>query len=344
MNVLNETQAAEILAREVAEQLDQGIVPQGKVIFEGKIMERTAVAEIVDNRILEGRKSAYFDIQDTIQDYLGAGPARQRLRSNICFGLRYRVVAAARNVFWGMHQATREASTIDQFNEFLADLDIAENNAEYAHQLGYDEFGTGLLKVKALATIFNEWRNAARADAEALNMLNYSAPDLYEVLEDVQEPQADELSRHLMMARLEFDDEYGATAMVAINNAVMSAKPCPKDCDKDVFVAWSELVEVTRKRIEHDHKERVAVAKAIAPYLQTIIDEAMRVPEPIAFYQLDMQTQQALIEAVDRAAAKIPDQLARDRRIPTSDMAMACVALRKLRARLGEVLRDPRFA
>lgn len=344
MNVLNETQAAEILARLVAEQLDQGPIPQSKVIFEGKIMDRTAVAEIVDSRIVEGRKSAYFDVQDAIHDYLECTSARQRLLSNILYGLRYRIVGTAKQIFYGMNAAARGVGHIDNFNEFLCDLDTAENSASYAEQLGYAEFGTGMHKLKALLSTFDQWRRAAYADAESLGMTKYQASDLREAIYEAPQLDNDALAKALIMPRLELEEVYGKNAMDRIHNLVMQMQPRPADVSEEAFEVYKEIVTNVRKKVAAEHEDDIKHAIDIAPYVERIIDEAGRVPEDVSFHQLPLDLQAALIESVDRAATKIPDQLSKDRRVSTTDMAIACVALRKLRARLNEVLRDPRFA
>lgn len=343
MNVLNETQAAEVLARQVAEQLDQGPIPQQKVIFEGKIMDRTAVAQIVDERTVASRKAAMFDVQDCIHDYLECSSARQRLLSNILYGLRYRIVGTAKQIFYGMNAAARETGHIDNFNEFLVELDVAQCSAEYAEQLGYAEFGSGMHKLKALLSVYDQWRRAAYADAESLGMTKYQAPDLREAIYDKPQLENDALAKALIMPRLELEEVYGKSAMDRVHNLVMQMQPRPADVSEEAFEVYKEIVTNVRKKVAADHEADIKHAIDIAPYIERIIDEAGRVPEEVLFHQLPLDLQAALIESVDRTATKIPDQLSKDRRVSTTDMALACVALRKLRRKLADVLSDSRF-
>lgn len=343
MNVLDEAQAAEILARMVAEQLDQGPIPPNKVIFEGNVMDRTEAAALVDARIIASRKAAMFDVQDTIQDYMSLSRARQRLRSNILFGLRYRIVNAAKNIFFGMNAAARETGHMDNFNEFLAELDAAEQAAQYAEELGYAEFGVGMRKIKALLSIYEQWGRAAYADAEALGLGTWSCPTLRDAIHEEPQQMPDALERELAIVRIEYDEMYGETTMGRIHSAVLRGETDHGDLDKEAFEGWKEVVRLARESTLANYDAKVGMAHKVAPYVERIIVEAGRVPEQVEFFQLAPQTQQALIESVDRAAAKLPDQLKNDRYISTSDLLMHCVEIRKLRRKLAEVLSDPRF-
>jgi hypothetical protein len=343
MNVITEAQANEIIARQAAEAIDQGPIQPSKVIFEGKIMNRTEVAEIIDSRVATGHKAAFFDVQDAIEDNLQCNTARQRLRNNILFGMRYRIVSQARSMFYDMGAAAREVGHIDSFNEFMCELDMAKSAASYAHDLGYDEFGSSLNKLKAMVSVYEKWRTAAFADAENMGLTEFTVPQIRDAIAEPPMVDKEELAKALIVPRFELDEEFGEVAMKRIDNAVMLDMEMPVGANPDAFNAWADVVAIVRKSIDDRRAEKLKQAKVIAPYIERIIDEASRVPEDIEFYQLDLATQKALIESVLRSASKIPDQLTKDRRVSATDMALMCVQLRRLRTKLNDVLSDARF-
>lgn len=319
MNVLTEQQAAEILAREVAEEIDQtGMAKDGKVLFEGQAMKREDVARIVDNRLLAGRKAANFDPQDAIEDGMPLGPVRLRLRTNILWSLAYKVIGATRDVLFRMNEFARETGTIDGWNEFYAQLSEAESSAAYAEQMGYAHYGSGLAKARALMSLYAQWRELAIKDAKMLRTKN-TLPEIYSLVNEAPQYDPSELEKALYVVR-----------------EVMKGQ------SEDVIA--KALIQVEAK-VKAEHTARVEQAKAMAPHLMHLLaivaDGAEG--EHVRFPELPIEVQGSIIESVANSAKRLPDQLVKMRSVSMIDMVTSLPLIEGLKGVLLDALNDPRF-
>lgn len=318
-NVLTEQQAAEILARDVAEEIDMtGVAKDGKVLFEGNAMKREDVARIVDERLLAGRKSANFDVQDAIEDALPIGNIRLRLRTNILWGLAYKVIGATRDVLFRMNEEARELGNINGWNEFYAQLSEAESAAVYAEQMGYSHYGSGMAKARALLSLYSQWREIAIKEAKALRIKN-TLPEIHALVNEAPQYDPSEMEKALAVTRI---------VMAGQSEEVLA----------------KALTQVTDK-VRADHKARVEQAKAMAPHLEhllTIASEGAE-SEHIRFNDLPIEVQGQIIESVANSVGKIPDQLIKMRSVSMIDMVTALPLVQELRNKLLDVLSDPRF-
>ena len=308
------------IARAVAEEIDgTGVATNGKVIFEGVIMERSEVAKIVDAREIEARKSSLFDVQDKIQDIVVANHARLVLRRNILWSINARIIGALRDVVFGMRESSLQGGGIDSWNDWLADLADSEANAEYAEGLGYASYGSGMNKARALISVAQGWYDAADRDARATRT-KLDAPSIVEMM-SLPTPFDQSVADKMALAvRLQMDgDEFTEEEIVAAEKfAVDKAK--------------------------QDHLDRQALNKELGPVLEKLYVQAKSTArEHVEFWQLPYDQQAGLIEAVVRSAKKLPVQLAKMRGVDLVEMALAVPQLKKLEKALLVVLQDNRF-
>lgn len=315
--VLNETQAAEILARQVNEEIDNtGVAADGKVIFEGQIVTRAEAARIHDERITAGRKSAFFDVQNVIEDNMPLGQPRLRLRTNLLYGMAYRVRAALTEIVYAMHEAAREVGHINNFNEFVADLNECKNSAQYAEDMGYAHHGAGIHKVRALLSIYNEWRDLCIKDAAQLRTKN-KLPELTAVLAEEDRPDTEAAAK--------------LNELIKFSTEEMDAESA------------AEVAASMRAKADAEFKDRMAQRKNIVPLLEIILVEAMEHVEVVHFYELPIETQGVIIDSLLRSLDKLPSQLINMRSVSVVEMATTMPSVRRMKQVLNDVLSDPRF-
>lgn len=318
MNVLTEQQAAELLARDVSEEIDQtGMAKDGKVLFEGQAMKREDVAKLVDERLLAGRKAANFDPQDAIEDSMPLGPVRLRLRTNILWSLAYKVIGATRDVLFRMNEFARETGTIDGWNEFYAQLSEAESSAAYAEQMGYAHHGSGLAKARALMSLYAQWRELATKDAKMLRVKN-TLPEIYALVNEAPQYDPSELEKALYVVR-----------------------EVLKGQSEEVIA--KAIVQVEAK-VKAEHTVRVEQAKAMAPHLMSLLTiVASAEDEHVQFSELPIEVQGGVIESVANSVKRLPDQLVKMRSVSMIDMVTSLPLIEGLKSVLLDTLNDPRF-
>jgi hypothetical protein len=311
-------QQNEALVRQIAEDLEAGMPVDGRVVYDGMVTTREDALRRHDEAIITARKSAYYDPQDSIDEFLAQGPARMRLRSNLTWGLGYRVIGALRDVVYRMGEHARETGHVDKFNSFISGLADAKNSADYAETMGYAHYGSGITKACALYTVYSQWRELAIKEY-GIARVKLRADDLpsLEKLAD-QPPVVDpsETEKMVLATRLMLEGE-----------------------DAEVV---DEAVRLVFRKAEEEHLNKIATNKSMAPVLKSLISE-LREIEGFAFHELDINTQGTLINSTLVSAKKIPTQLAKMRSVSTLDMVTAIPQLRRLQAKLEDVLSDSRF-
>lgn len=317
--VLNEQQAAEILARQVAEDLDVGNVPAGKVIFEGQIMDRTIVAKIIDERVVKHNSNALFDLYHSIDDHIEAGPVRVRLKTNLFWGLTARVIGAARNVMYDMPRIARECGHIDSFNEYLTSISAAQFSSDYTEIMGYAHNSSGMNRLRALGGVLSDQRQRILAEAVAQGVPTKNLlPDIFEMAK--QEPEIDGETMAKAMLVAEVMNEGGTEEDLVEAKALVTAK------------------------LQEDLKRKRDNAVIELPLLQRLLSDVIAEHKETSFHELDNETQAALIAGAIRTLQKLPEALTKARSISVTDLMMALPQIKRLRARLSEVASDPRFA
>lgn len=300
---------------EIAQELELGALPEGKVIYEGNIVTRTEALAKHEASVVLARKSAYFDIMDAVEDHLPPGQARLALRSNMLYGMAYRVVNAARDVMYRMEEHARETGHVDKFNDFLSSLSVAENSAEYAETMGFAHHGSGMAKLRAMFSLYNSWvelvgkdARAVRAKARLLNIFEIAATP----------PKYDTSEEEKMVAAVQ----------------IMNADASPE--------VMAKCLELTMQKCRTNHKRKVETTIMTAPHIERILHEGSNY-ETIHFFELPIEVQEAIIDSTLRSIEKLPEGLARNSRVSVIDMVTAVPMLDKLSKRLLEVLEDPRF-
>jgi hypothetical protein len=318
-NATSIEQANEALVRQIADDLDNGALPEGKVIYNGSITTRANALRSHDEAIVTARKSTTFDIQDTIDDYLVAGPARLRLRSNMLWGMGYRVIGAVRDVVYRMSEHAREVGHINKFNDYLAELNDAESSADYAEQLGYAHYGSGMNKARALFTIYSQWHDLTVQDfgKARVKIGKNELPILAELAAQPPRYDASEAEKMMVATRMMLEGEDPAVI--------------------------DEAVQLVFAKASEEHKMRVLNNATMAPILERLVIEASEPIEGLQFYDLPLNTQQAIISSAANSVRKIPTQLAKMRSVSTMDMVTSIPMLKRLGAKLDDVLNDPRF-
>ena len=307
------------IARAVAEEVDgTGVAANGKVIFEGVIMERSEVAKIVDEREIAARKSSLFDVQDKIQDVVVANHARLVLRRNILWSINARIIGALRDVVFGMRESSLQGGGIDSWNDWLADLADSEVNAEYAEGLGYAQYGSGMNKVRALISVAQAWYDAADRDARATRT-KLDAPSILEMMSMPTPFDQSVADKMALAVRLQMEDD---------------------STEEEILAAEKFAVD----KCKQDHLDRQALNKELGPILEKLYVQAKSTArEAVEFWQLPYDQQAGLIEAVVRSAKKLPVQLAKMRGVDLVEMALAVPQLKKLEKALLVTLQDNRF-
>lgn len=325
----NDTLAEELEGIAIAEEIQEiedaekegvdvsGVNKQGKVIFEGNILSRDKVAHIVNERALEGRKSALFDLQDTIEDHLPCNQVRLRLRTNLVWGLSYRVVGAIRDVLFRMNEHARETGVVNGWNEFYAQLSEAESGANYAETMGYDAYGSGMNKAAALIGLLAEWRELAIKDAKALRS-KLELPELYDLVSEAPTYDPSEANKMVLVTRLMLEGEPQAVI------------------DEAVKMALDKCME--------EHKQKVLNTVAMSPHMERLLTEVTgRVPKHVTFSDMPIDVQGRLIEGAVNSVKKLPQQMTKMRSVTTMDMVTAFPMIKRIEAKLNDVLADPRF-
>lgn len=319
MNSIQNALADAGIARAVAEEIDcTGVAKDGKVIFEGEIMDRADVAKIVDERDIAARKSALFDVQDTIQDTVVANSARLVLRRNIMWSINARIIGALRDVVFGMRESSLQGGGIDSWNDWLADLAESEVNTQFAEGLGYAQYGTGMNKARALISVAQTWYDAADRDARATRT-KLEAPNIFEMMQQPTPFDQSVADKMALAVRLQMEGE---------------------STEEEILVAEKFAVD----KCKNDHLARQALNKELGPILEKLYVQAKAGShDDVQFWQLPYDQQAGLIEAVVRSAKKLPTQLAKMRGVDMIEMALAVPQLKKLEKALLTVLQDNRF-
>ena len=304
------------IAREIANDLDNGAIPEGKVMFDGEIMTRAEALARHDEAVVLARKSAYFDIMDCVDDYLPAGQARLALRSNTLYGMAYRVVNAARDVMYRMEEHARETGHVDKFNDFLSNLSVAETSAAYAETMGFAHHGAGMAKLRALWSVYNAWAELVGKDARAVRA-KAQLPDVFKIA--ATPPRYDTSEEEKMIAAVK----------------IMNADASPE--------VMAKCLELTVEKCRANHKRKVENTIVTAPHIERILIEGAN-HDVMPFYELPIEVQAAVLESTVRSAEKLPEALARNSRVSVIDMVTAVPAVDRLAKKLLDVLDDPRFA
>ena len=306
------------IARQIVDDLDNGALPEGKVMYDGKVITREEAVRLNDEAVAQSRKSAYYDVQDTIDEFMAQGPAKVRLRSNIVWGMGYRVIGALRDVIYRMGEHARETNSVDGFNSFLSGLANAKISADYAEDLGYAHYGAGITKACALYTIYNQWREQAIKEygIARYKLRGDDLPFLFDLADAPPSYDPSEAEKMVVATRMMLEGE---------DQAVID-----------------EAVALVFEKAQEDHKMRVLNNANMAPALKALISE-LREIEGFHFHDLPIDVQGTLITSVLTSSRKIPNQLAKMKSVSTLDMVTAIPQLRRLQAKLEDVLSDSRF-
>lgn len=315
---LNHHKQDDLIAQEVAEEIDTtGVAKDGKVIFKGNVVSREDAARIVDERLLAGRKSALFDLQDVIEDNLPCNQVRLRLRSNLLWSLSYRIVGAVRDVLFRMNEHARETGTIAGWNEFYAQLSEAKSSTEYAEQMGYTGYSSGIGKVHALLGLYQVWREHTIKDAHQLRA-KIDTPELIDLVSEPPQYDPSEANKMVLITRLMLEGE-----------------------SPEVI---EEAVKLTLAKCQEDHKQKVLNTVAMAPHMERVLTEcAVGAPDRLEFFNLPIELQGSIIDSALRTVKKVPQQMAKMRSVSTTDMVVAFPMIKRIEVKLNDVLADPRF-
>lgn len=279
-------------------------------------MSRAEAAARHDAEIIAAKPS-YYDPIDDITTILPPGQVRLRLLSNLLYGQGYRVVNAAKNILFGMHEHARDTGNVDSFNTFLAFFSECETNAQYAVDLGYDHHSTGVHKLRAQISLFNQWRDVCYAEAKAIGT-KFTPPELHALLNEAPKYDASEVEKATTIATLTAK-EIGAS-----------------------FEDTQQMRAIAAQKAAEDHKAKVVQTKVIAPHLERIVVECGDV-DTIQFYELPLADQAAIIRSASKSAAKMPSMLIKMKSVTTMDCIISVPLLQSLQRKLDDVLSDARF-
>jgi hypothetical protein len=310
------------LAERIEDRVDEtGMNKNGNIIFEGQIMHRDEVAQLMDKREITARASALFDVQDVIQDQVVANHARLVLRRNILWAINARIIGSLRDVLIGMGKTAVETGNIDNWNEFMSGISAAESSSQYAEDLGYAHYGSQMSKARALIDIAQTWTDHAARDAKAARE-KLDAPNLIEMMASPQDMDTAKADKMAIAVRLQMEDEFTEDEI-------------------------KESEQFARKKAVNDHLRRQALNKEQAPILERLYHvalEGMTRVEPVQFWQLPIETQASLTESVIRSAKKLPEQLAKMNSVDIIELSMAVPQLKRLVKKLDAVLESDKFA
>lgn len=312
--------ASDLQGRNETRVDETGMNKNGNIIFEGQIVNRTEAQRIMTEREITARGTALFDVQDLVQDQIAANHARLVLRRNILWAINARIIGSLRDVLFGMRETAIQTGSVDNWNEFIADVSVAESASQYADDLGYAHYGSRISKARALISVAQNWYDLADKDARA-SRAKLDAPSLIEMIHAPQQFDKSVADKMAMAVRLSMEDEF-----------------------TEEEIAESEKFAVTKAH--NDHLNRNAMNKEVGPVLERLylVAKDGMDAEPVHFWQLPVETQASLIEAVQRSAKKLPMQLAKMNSVDTIELAMAVPQLKRLGKKLDEVLNSDKYA
>lgn len=308
-----------IAAKQIANELDNGALPQGKVIYDGKIMTREEAIKLNDDAVAISRIPAFLDLQDLIDDEISTGPVRMKLRTNLTWGAAYRVINAARDLVYDMSSHATNSGHVDRFNDFVVAMNDAESAAQYAYDLGYDDYASGIRKLEAMYSLYNQWRGTAIHDytITRAKVRNNDFPDLLMLCDSPRQSS----TKNDPVAKL-----------VAATEIMLEGE------DKEVI---EKAVSVTRLAAENKKKAQAANDRSIAPIMKRIISTLPNAD--VKFHELPLDTQASLLEALARSCGNLPEQLATMSSVSVTDVIVAMPQLRRLTKRVETILSDARF-
>ena len=294
-----------------------------KVILGGVVRNRDEALAEIDAQIIENRGITYYDPQDDIESCIASGHVRARLRANIVWSIKARVAGAIRNVVYSMNEHARDTGHIDNLNEFCQSMADAHSSAEYAETLGYAHHGSGMARISALMHIARDWEEHAERDARA-NGIRYQTKELSTFLVDKPVFDGESLAKDLALQMFMLEAE-------------LERKPDAEEIES--------VTKLTTQAHQRRHESRLKAHGEILPLCMQVLTEAQsRYVESVGFWDLPIDDQRALIEAVQRSAPKVPAQLTGDRKVTIVELTMGYTAMKRLGARLIEVLDNSKFA
>lgn len=299
-------------------------IPEGKVIFEGNVRDRTEVAAELDKRQIINHGTAYLDPQDIISDTLPSSAARAAFTSSIVWTITGKIVNATTNVYYSMRDAAKAVGNIDNHNEFAAAIAEKQANEQFVKGLGYDEYAQGLSAIGAYDALRQQWISVAESAGRSAGV-KFTPPELMD----------SRGSKGMMEQPPQFDDATWEKEKFAVR-FVGQATGLTEDEIGATLVG-------AKKRQADEYASRVKAHSAIVPALRAIYHAATTSTKDIHFWQLSIDQQRSLLESIQRSAVKAQQSWVTRRDIPITDYIMALPQLKMLVARLEEVLTSSKF-
>lgn len=314
--------AAPEITREQRASLDD--IPEGKVIFEGKVRTRADVSEILTTREATSHGVTYFDLMESLSTKLVHPMLRARVMASNAWTLDSSIISTARSIFFDVYKDETEAGHIDNFADFLSKMSELRAGEDFAEGLGY-ELGAGRMKsLGTMMRVSTEWHDMARA-AAANAKIKYD-PKSFELLMASEKVQVvDVLTREKLAAliEVEYEDDENST-------------PEEAEQAKDMLIA-----QQTARNIQM-HASRQMVAPAVLRIIEHV--NLKHTAEDCNFWQLPLDMQIRLIGAARRTVDRTLTDLSTYRGISTLDYIGMIREAKAMKKELDTVLATGKFA